>query len=114
MRLAAVPEVDPSNEPVSVTDIEPDPSSDAERVEFDTAGDMYNKILVRAAERVSIDITILGVDAKPAALFKRKAEEAFHSVICEAVPPVDDLGDDSSDDMCPPNTVVNNDPVAGR
>jgi hypothetical protein len=63
MRLAAEPEVVPSNEPVSTTNEEPDARGNAARVEFETTGDKYVKILVRSAERVSTEITTLGVDA---------------------------------------------------
>jgi hypothetical protein len=114
MRLAAVPEDDPSKEPVSTTNAEPEARGNAASVEFETTGDMYDNILVRMAERVSTEMATLGVDAKPSAHFKRKADEAFHSVIRAAVPPVEVLGDDSSDDRCLPNTVENTDPVAGR
>jgi hypothetical protein len=40
MRLAAEPDDDPSNKPVSETNKEPEPRSDVKTVEFDTAGDM--------------------------------------------------------------------------
>jgi hypothetical protein len=63
---------------------------------------------------VSTDTTTLDIVATPAAVFKRNAVEALHSVICEAVPPEDAFGDDSSEDMCFPNTVAIADPVTGR
>jgi len=114
MRLAAEPEDDPSDEPITATNKEPDASGDATTLEFLTTGDIYDNNVESKAERMSTDIATLGDEAKPSAIFNRKAEEAFHSVICAADPPVDDLGDDSSEDICLPYTVANADPVTGR
>jgi hypothetical protein len=81
MRLDAVPADRPSNEPTNATNCEPDARGNAATVELDTVGNMYDKTLVRSAERVSMDTTTLDIDATPPAVFKRNAVDAFHSVI---------------------------------
>jgi hypothetical protein len=97
-----------------VTNSEPEAGGNAGAVKFDTVGSMYDTTFVRNAERVSTETDALGIEAKPRATFRRKADDAFHSVIIAAVPPADALGDDSSVDMCLPKTVANDDPVEGR
>jgi hypothetical protein len=114
MRLATEPEDDPSNEPISETNNDPEAAGNAGGVEFDTVGNKYDNMFVSKAERVSIDTETLDFLAKPRAVFNRKTDDAFHSVIKAWVPPTDALGDDSSDDICFPKTVANADPVAGR